>query len=74
MFEKNDPTNLPMMGTTAEGMSFMNRRIVNDQIAAGASLSVLDKGRSSEDPGQVTLAKPAPWYRAFDKRRSDSKP
>lgn len=68
MFEKNDPTNFPVVGTTAEGMSFMFSRIVNDQIAAGASLNVLDKGRSSEDPGKATLAKPAPWYRAFDKR------
>lgn len=62
---KNDPTNLPILGTTAKGMSYMSDRVVAAQLTAGAVLTLVDKGRSSSN---VISVKPAPWYRAFDKR------
>lgn len=95
-FFKGDSTNVPVMGAAAEGMSFMGTHLTREALSAGASLVVMDKGRSSEAifdqalsqadtlvdrvhlehlasegnkwrPGKATLAKPAPWYRAFDK-------
>lgn len=92
---KADSTNLPVMGTNAEVMSFMTAHVTKEALSAGASLVVMDKGRSSQAifdqalpqantlvdgvrvehlaragnkwrPGKATLAKPAPWYRAFD--------
>lgn len=38
---KNDPTNLPALGTTADAMSCMFDRVVAEQLTAGTALTIV---------------------------------
>ena len=68
--KQNSDWNKVVMTPAGSGMSVLTSQIVVEQMLAGATVAVVDVGKSSKDMlSDIKKAKNKPYYRQFDKRR-----